>query len=261
VSTDANACAWHNWVPDLATSKKIFYSIIPYYGGSRSCPMPGGPYPHGEDVDNAIDRVSHGLSELETDPWNTELANDPNKRTNTSWYTGTADHEDEVGDLCRNNGHGVYGTRDRSTGADVLLHGRPYLIQGEWSNAGNGCSLRLPPRGGPRFAQLARCTIIDEGSGGFHYRVGIYPARNVSCAKSKSVLRRTSRTPDRYVTVTPGQNPWLVWRDGWGCDGHSIWVCLYRFRNPIRAVTRIAYSAECDAGARCPSRLRVYIAW
>jgi hypothetical protein len=147
VSTDVNACAWHNWVPDPATAKKIFYSIIPYYSGSRLCPMPSGPYPHAEDIDNAVDRVSHELSELATDPWNTELANDPNKRTNTSWYTGSDGHEEEAGDLCRKDSHGVYGARDRLTGADVFLHGRPYLIQGEWSNADNRCSLGLPPRG------------------------------------------------------------------------------------------------------------------
>jgi hypothetical protein len=260
-STNVDACAWHNWVPDVAASKKIFYSIIPYYSGSRLCPMPGGPYPHGEDVDNAIDRVSHELSELETDPWNTELANDPNKRTNTSWYTGTGDHEEEVGDLCRNNGRAVYGARDPSTGADVLLHGRPYLIQGEWSNADGKCWLGLPAPSGPHFAWLRRCAIIDEGSGGFHYWVGIYSARNVSCGKARFVFRRTSHSPDRYVTVTRGHNPWLVWRDGWGCDGHSLWVCLYRFRNPIAGVTRIAYSAECDGGAGCPARLHISQLW
>jgi len=111
------------------------------------------------------------------------------------------------------------------------------------------------------FARLRRCAIIDEGSAGFHYPVGIYPARHVSCAKSKSVFRRTLHSPDQYVTVTPGHNPWLVWRDGWGCDGHSIWVCLYRFRNPIRGVTRMAYSAECGTSTGCPARLRLYIAW
>ncbi|GAC1642678.1 MAG: hypothetical protein NVS4B2_32320 [Chloroflexota bacterium] len=262
VRTDVGACAWHNWVPDPAASKKIFYSIIPYYSGSPRCPMPAGPFPHGEDVDNAIDRVSHELAELETDPWNTELANDPNRRTNTSWYTGSGDHEEEVGDLCRNNGHGVYGARDRSTGSDVLLHGHPYLIQGEWSNAEKKCSLGLLPPSGPYFAWLRRCAIVDEGSAKFHYPVGIYPARDVSCAKAKSLLTRAfHRPPDRYVTVVHGQNPWLVWRDGWGCDGHSVWACLYRFRNPIRGVTRLAYSAECGDGDRCPSRLRMYVAW
>jgi hypothetical protein len=113
----------------------------------------------------------------------------------------------------------------------------------------------------PHFARLKRCAIIDEGSAGFHYPVGIYPARNVSCAKSTFVFRRTLHSPDLYVTVTHGLNPWLVWRDGWGCDGHSIWVCLHRFRNPIRGVTRIAYSSECGAPDGCPSRLRLYIAW
>src|SRR6202035_1649783 len=61
--------------------------------------------------------------------------------TNKSWYVGTDGHEQEVGDLCRPDGHGVYGPRDGATGADVILHGHPYLIQGEWSNSEGRCSL------------------------------------------------------------------------------------------------------------------------
>jgi len=144
-----------------------------------------------------------------------------------------------------------------AAGAPVVSEGAFQLA--EFPVACEPARCTTPPR--PHYARLKRCAIIDEGSAGFHYPVGIYPARNVSCAKAKFVFRRTLHSPDRYVTVTPGHNPWLVWRDGWGCDGHSIWVCLYRFRNPIRGVTRIAYSAECGAGAGCPTRLRQYVAW
>jgi hypothetical protein len=115
--------------------------------------------------------------------------------------------------------------------------------------------------GSTRSAVLKRCSKLDEGTGGFHYWVGIYPARRVTCAQARFVFRRTSKTPDRYVTVAPGHNPWLVWNDGWGCDGHSVWVCLYRFRNPIHGVTRMAFSSECGAGSGCPARLRVSIEW
>ncbi len=132
-------CAWHDWAPDRQTGGKIFYAVIPYYSHSSDCPMPGGPYPHGEDIDNAIDLLSHELSEIATNPWHSHA----DGHTSRSWYTSAKKLSDqqEIGDLCRTHGHGVYGPRDPRTGADVLLNGHPYLIQGEWSNAENRCSL------------------------------------------------------------------------------------------------------------------------
>jgi hypothetical protein len=144
-----------------------------------------------------------------------------------------------------------------AAGAPVVSEGVFQLAELPVSSEPAQCTTPPPPH----FAWLRRCAIIDEGSGGFHYWVGIYPASDVSCGKAKFVFRRTSQSPDHYVTVTRGHNPWLVWRDGWGCDGHSIWVCLYRFRNPIHGVTQIAYSSECDGGAGCPEHLHISQLW
>ena len=142
-------------------------------------------------------------------------------------------------------------------GARVVTEGAFQLAELPASSEPAQCTT---PRG-PHYAWLTRCAIIDEGTAGSLFPIGIYPARNVSCAKSKFVFRRTMHSPDRFVTVDRGHNAWLVWRDGWGCDGHSIWVCLYRFRNPIRGITRIAYSAQCPTSVGCPRRLRQYLAW
>ncbi len=92
--------------------------------------LPHGPYPHDEATDNAIDMLSHELAEIATNPWHTHA--EPG--IPRSWY---ADNQGEIGDLCRF----TYGPRDPVTGADVFLNGRPYLIQEEWSNADDACSL------------------------------------------------------------------------------------------------------------------------
>lgn len=128
--TRHGGCAWHDWAADTRTGGKVFYSVVPYWKQpSTGCPMPRGPYPHSREIDNAIDLLSHELAEIATNPWH--LHSDGSPR---SWFTKSGD---EVGDLCRF----VYGPRDQRTGADVYLHGDPYLIQGEWSNADHGCSL------------------------------------------------------------------------------------------------------------------------
>ena len=128
-------CAWHNWVADAKRQGKIFYSVIPYYSATGGCGVPGPRYPNGADVDNAIDRLSHELSEIATNPWYSHSA----PGSPRSWYVDAKRLRDqaEIGDLCRFK----YGPRSPSTGADVILDGHPYLIQEEWSNENHSCSL------------------------------------------------------------------------------------------------------------------------
>lgn len=85
---------------------------------------PGGSYPNGKLIDEAINTSSHEIMETVTDP----LGN--------AWYfQNTAG---EIGDLCNFN----FGPRIASDGADVTLGGHRYVVQQEWSNASTGCAVR-----------------------------------------------------------------------------------------------------------------------
>lgn len=85
---------------------------------------PGGPYPNGRLIDEAINTSSHEIIETVTDP------------LGDAWFYLNA--AGEIGDLCNFN----FGPRIASDGADITLGGRRYLAQQEWSNAISGCAVR-----------------------------------------------------------------------------------------------------------------------
>jgi len=82
--------------------------------------FPGGQYPNGLTIDAAINVSSHEIFETVTDP----LGN--------AWFFENV--AGEIADMC----NFVFGPR-ASDGSNVFLHGRPYLVQQEWSNAVSGC--------------------------------------------------------------------------------------------------------------------------
>jgi hypothetical protein len=198
-----NKCAWHDWVPDAAKSGKVFYAVVPYYRHAAVCPMPGGRYPRGEDIDNAIDMTSHELSEIATNPWHEHAA--PN--TPRSWYVDAKQLQDqsEIGDLCRF----VYGPRD-SSGADVILHGHPYLIQEEWSNADHGCSLGNP---GPTSCGHVWGGISNDAFTFYSYTVS---ATGTSCAIARSVAHGWGK-----ATSFDGPAPLNVHAHGFFCTARA----------------------------------------
>ena len=238
----AGACAYHDWVADPATKATIFYSVIPYYDNNADCPMPAGPYPHGQDIDNAIDLISHELSEIATNPWHIHAP-----PSSTAWFAD-APGKPEIGDLCRS----VYGPSDPHTGADVVLNGHPYLIQQEWSNAENRCSLGAHSERtyfyNKRQGWLVRPRTLDFCSTGCEYDGLSWRGWDTRIATGKGFfapktsdprvngrwpvvikLSRRRRCPNhrliytRYEeTLTGKLPPWdppRVTRINWGCDG------------------------------------------
>ncbi|HVB27269.1 MAG TPA: hypothetical protein VNE21_05095 [Mycobacteriales bacterium] len=116
--TISNYCAYHG---DFALNgSAVLYANEPY-GGQSGCTVPSSP--NGDPAaDSAIDTTSHEQWETITDP-----------TVGGGW---TAADGDEGSDQCNFE----FGPTD-SSGADVVLHGHPYLVQEEWSNAAEplGC--------------------------------------------------------------------------------------------------------------------------
>src|SRR5579884_598467 len=127
-------CAYHSSFAVAAGT--VLYSNMFDAGYSTACGGPNwqvggmsvGPYdgygPNGDAVaDYEINPASHEMAETVTDP-----------SGSTGWYdTGNTN---EIGDTCAYN----FATLNPDHG-DVVLHGDPYLIQQEWSNATDVCTV------------------------------------------------------------------------------------------------------------------------
>ncbi|MEY9844277.1 putative repeat protein (TIGR01451 family) [Streptacidiphilus sp. BW17] len=93
--------------------------------GRQSAPTPSGD----PTADAQVSIVSHETMESVTDPI-----------PNESWTDPTKDTGGEIGDKC-----GYNYTPKNAQGADVYLHGDPYYIQQEWSNAARTCAMDYCP--------------------------------------------------------------------------------------------------------------------
>ena len=119
-------CAYHSYFMSQ-TGADVVYAAMPYAATDPAgCGQPG-PWPnqsgdpiHPGDADQEVNLISHEQMEAVTDPLLTAWG-----FPSSSPIAGY-----EIGDACL----GVTGPR-RVDGSNVTLHGNPYLVQAEWSNA------------------------------------------------------------------------------------------------------------------------------
>lgn len=134
-------CAYHSYFMSQ-TGADVVYAAMPYAATDPAGCGQAGPWPnqsgdpvHPGDADQEVNLISHEQMEAVTDPLLTAWG-----FPSSSPIAGY-----EIGDVCL----GVTGPR-RADGSNVTLHGNPYLVQAEWSNAAapvpndtvaNGCVL------------------------------------------------------------------------------------------------------------------------
>ena len=109
--TLTNFCAYHGFFSSGGTD--VLYANQ-LYGNQNGCQPPSSPNGN-PAADGVIDATSHEHWETITDPL-----------VGSGWTAFTGD---EGSDQCNH----TYGPTDAS-GADVTLHGHPYILQREWSN-------------------------------------------------------------------------------------------------------------------------------
>lgn len=121
--SNAVFCAYHSSF--TSGSQEILYADQPYTGTTPAgCNTPTSPN-NDLDADSTINVVSHELMETVTDP----SVGD----SNYAWLDTSGQ---EIGDKC----NFTFGATD-GAGADLYANGHPYIVQQEWSNRANGCSM------------------------------------------------------------------------------------------------------------------------
>jgi hypothetical protein len=113
-------CAYHGQF--ASGSSTLLYAAMPYAGTDLSgCGIQSGAgTPNGADTDAEISIASHELMETVTDP---QL---------NAWFDASGA---EIGDKCAY----TYGPTG-ANGADLTLHGHPYIVQEEFDSSNLGCS-------------------------------------------------------------------------------------------------------------------------
>jgi hypothetical protein len=144
ISGDGTYCGYHS--ATTLSSRRFAFGLIllPQDQPKGTCLLFSSPWPNGQVVDSAISVTAHEMLETATDPF-----------ANSGWLlvNGTG----EIGDLCANKA----GPRD-SSGADLQLNGRKYLVQMEWSNAVSDCAMSGTVSAAPVVSLSA--TSLDFGS-------------------------------------------------------------------------------------------------
>jgi hypothetical protein len=117
-------CAYHS-AYDLGGRKfPVIYGFIPYVGYLNGCDPPYFITPNNNiDADGSIISVSHEQMEMVSDP----LIN--------AWY-GIGG---EIGDICIFS----FGDPFGKGGANLMIHGNPYIVQEIWSQSMQGCQPSL----------------------------------------------------------------------------------------------------------------------
>lgn len=112
-------CGYHGF-----SGTGTIYAAMPYTGTNlAACGAPVSPN-HDIDADSTINIVSHEQNEAATDP----LLN--------AWFDSSGN---EIGDKC----NFVFGPT-LPGGGDVVFNGHPYIVQKEWDNLKNRCTLAGP---------------------------------------------------------------------------------------------------------------------
>jgi uncharacterized repeat protein (TIGR01451 family) len=125
-------CAYHSHFSDNGTdSIYAFMSNDDGSHGTSGCDANATPN-NDLAADSEISTMSHEVIEAVTDPHPNDTWTDPDKNTGG-----------EIGDKCNFN----YAP-ENSIGADVYLHGHPYLVQQQWSNAVHTCAIDMCTVGG-----------------------------------------------------------------------------------------------------------------
>lgn len=123
-------CGYHSSFDVVGYQTPAIYAYIPSVAnGDGRCNLPtyvSGPN-HDNIGDSTLDVVSHEQFEAETDP-----------DTISGWFDDSSSlkREGEVGDKCESSFGGL-----GPDNGNVTLNGDRYLLQKEWSNAANGCSM------------------------------------------------------------------------------------------------------------------------
>lgn len=102
------------------------FAYLPQADSIGGCD-PGSPYPNSKVLDTEINVLSHEVFEAVTDP-----------HLNGTWQDAANGGSGENGDKCN-----FTMAPKNDLGADVYLHGNPYLVQQEWSNAVHTCAIDL----------------------------------------------------------------------------------------------------------------------
>jgi hypothetical protein len=122
--SNAVFCAYHSSF--ASSGSTVLYADQPYTNTlPTGCATPSSP--NGDsDADSTINVISHELIETVTDP-------EVGTPSSFAWQDSSGA---EIGDKCNFN----FGPTD-SRGADITINGHPYIVQQEWSNRVNGCSM------------------------------------------------------------------------------------------------------------------------
>lgn len=125
-ANDGFYAGYHLYFVDPQTGEPVIYATLPDIADTLpdSGAMQDGSKlsPNGDWIaDSEISVMSHEQFESITDPFL------------RAWGDKSGQ---EIADKCQE----LYGTVNQF-GADVLLHGDPYVVQEEWSNAAGGCTL------------------------------------------------------------------------------------------------------------------------
>ena len=223
--TSGGFCAYHSYFVS-PTGANVVYAAMPYAGTDvAGCGRPG-PYPNGSgdplrpgDADNEVNLVSHEQLEAVTDPLLSAWG-----FPSTSPIAGY-----EIGDVCL----GINGPR-RLDGSNVTLHGQPFLVQAQWSNAA------APP---PNDTQSQGCVITSSSAS--------TTSAPPSTTTSTSPPTTTPSTTTPSTTTPPSGSP----SGGGGTAAGSV----TRLAGADRVATAIAisnssYPQAGSAGAAVVSR-------
>lgn len=118
-------CGYHS-----ALNNSIYVATYAYIADTAGCTdLPSfGQYPspnHDATADAVLSTVSHEQFEAVSDP------------INGGWFDSSP-YTGEMGDKCDTD----FGTI-HPDGSNVTLHGHPYIVQAEWSNASGSCAFAL----------------------------------------------------------------------------------------------------------------------
>lgn len=158
--TYQNFCGWHNYF--TLNGFPVIYSNLPddgeRSGGKRFCLLTnfGAPTsgPNNDPfADAEINTLSHEQFESVSDP------------LFTAWYYQNG--AGEIGDLC-NGFFGPGGGYIEPDGSDIIMNGKPFLVQMEWNNALSGCALdpaRQPVQSTMQLMTCGSCLTLGSGNG------------------------------------------------------------------------------------------------
>lgn len=165
--TTKTYCAYHSSFSSSPGS--VVYANMPSALSLGDCTPPSTP--NDPVADATLNVMSHELSEAITDP------------LGSGWVDASGN---EIGDKC------AWDFPGPGDDTETVVNGRRYILQAEWNDAANGCTMSMPaitnitPNSGPNGGGT---TIEIDGvgfdtAGGTTFRFGGAAASIVSCSSS-----------------------------------------------------------------------------